>query len=76
MCDLQGLTEIEVRSMEDILMIMREGEQNRTVADTNMNTNRFTFAFYFVLISRLSLIWNRYHYMCTIPLYLCSIWDA
>ena len=27
--------------MNDILMIMQEGEQNRTVADTKMNTNRF-----------------------------------
>lgn len=27
--------------MDDVLMVMREGEQNRTVADTKMNTNRY-----------------------------------
>ena len=32
---------MEVRNITDILMIMREGEQNRTVADTKMNTNRY-----------------------------------
>ena len=38
---LKGLTQIEVRSMNDVLMIMHEGDQNRTVADTKMNTNRY-----------------------------------
>jgi len=37
----QGLTEIEVRNMEDVMMVMREGEKNRTVACTKMNTNRW-----------------------------------
>ena len=36
----QGLIEIEVCSLEDVLMLMREGEKNRTVASTKMNTNR------------------------------------
>lgn len=31
---------MEVRSIADITMVMREGEKNRTVADTKMNTNR------------------------------------
>lgn len=37
----QGLTDIEVRNMNDILMVMHEGEHNRTVADTKMNKNRY-----------------------------------
>ena len=36
----QGLTEVEVASIDDVLMVMREGENNRTVASTKMNTNR------------------------------------
>ena len=41
-CDVtwQGMNEIEVRSMQDIMMIFDEGEKNRTVASTKMNTNR------------------------------------
>ena len=27
--------------MEDVMMVMREGEKNRTVACTKMNTNRW-----------------------------------
>jgi len=34
------LTEIEVHNMEDVMMVMGEGEKNRTVACTKMNTNR------------------------------------
>ena len=34
------MTEIEVRSMQDIIMLFDEGEKNRTVASTKMNTNR------------------------------------
>ena len=37
----QGLTELEIRNMEDVMMVMREGEKNRTVACTKMNTNRW-----------------------------------
>ena len=42
-CDdfIQGLSEIEVRTMDDVMMVMEEGELNRTVADTKMNTNRY-----------------------------------
>eukprot|EP00731_Ephydatia_muelleri_P021461 Em0014g52a len=36
---IPGLTEFEVCSLEDVLMLMREGEKNRTVASTKMNTN-------------------------------------
>jgi hypothetical protein len=34
------MNEIEVRSMQDIIMLFDEGEKNRTVASTKMNTNR------------------------------------
>ena len=40
MFDLKGLLEIEVRNMEDVMMVFNEGEKNRTVACTKMNTNR------------------------------------
>ena len=30
-----------MRNMNDVMMVMREGEKNRTVADTKMNTNRY-----------------------------------
>ena len=42
----QGLTEIEVRSTNDVMMIMNEGEKNRTVACTKMNTNRYVYNMY------------------------------
>ena len=28
--------------MEDVMMVFNEGERNRTVASTKMNTNRYT----------------------------------
>lgn len=34
-----GLTVIEVRSMDDVMKIMKVGERNRTTASTKMNTN-------------------------------------
>lgn len=40
---LQGLTEVEVRSVQDIVNTLKEGENNRTVASTKMNTNRWAF---------------------------------
>ena len=33
--------EIEVRNMEDVMMVFSEGEKNRTVASTKMNTSRY-----------------------------------
>ena len=39
---MQGLTEIEIRNMDNVMMVMNEGEKNRTVASTKMNTNRYT----------------------------------
>lgn len=36
---IPGLTEIEVCSVEEVLTLMSEGEKNRTVASTKMNTN-------------------------------------
>jgi len=43
-CSEQGLTEVEVRSTQDILSALKEGENNRTVASTKMNTNRWAFS--------------------------------
>ncbi len=30
-----------MRTMEDVMMIFNEGEKNRTVASTKMNTSRY-----------------------------------
>ena len=39
----QGLLDIEVRNMDDVMMLFNEGEKNRTVASTKMNTNRYIY---------------------------------
>lgn len=35
-----GLSQIQVRSEEDILAVMETGEKNRRIASTKMNTQR------------------------------------
>ena len=47
---MQGLTEIEIRNMDNVMMVMNEGEKNRTVASTKMNTNRYTRHMYTYII--------------------------
>lgn len=39
----QGLNEVEVRSLSDIMKLMAVGENNRTTASTKMNTNRYAY---------------------------------